>query len=206
MHKDSWQFQLNFTLDSTLAAASDIWLVFDGIDTVGNVYLNEPLPPVSLDHCFTRLQHTLPNPRIPYIKQLMESRASCEQVSLADPLSAGFSMAHDSPSSQCWLYHNVSAISNSTGFQDGDFYCKVSPPPDGCNSASTGFTVRDQFLRYAFPVGNRLLREAEGGAAGGNNQLTVRLESVAGLGPGGIHSEWVGVRKEPSNFITTGAR
>ena len=34
----------------------------------------------------------------------------------------------------------------------------------------------------------------------GSNELTVQLESVAGLGPGGIHAEWTSVRKEPSNF------
>jgi hypothetical protein len=217
VYQDNWQFQLNFTLNPALAVASEIWLVFDGIDTIGTVFLNEPIPPPPspLDRCFTRMNHTLPNPRLPFIRKLPGSKKSCEQVSLADPLSQGFSMVHASPGSGCWLYHNVSAVSNGTGFQDGDFYVKVTPSPDGCKAvASKGFAVRDQFLRYAFPVGDRMLRTpatpgsaaagAGGGGGGGGgaklNQLTVQLESVAGEGPGGIHAEWVGVRKEPSNF------
>jgi hypothetical protein len=42
---DSWSFALKFSLDKTLASAENIWLVFDGVDTVGRVHLNERVPP-----------------------------------------------------------------------------------------------------------------------------------------------------------------
>ena len=90
------------------------------------------------------------------------------------------------------------AISNGTGFSDGDWYAKLAhPAPAGCGpppspAVATGFKVEDQFLRYSFPVKQHL--------RSGSNQLTVQLESVSGVGPGGIHGEWVSVRKEPSNF------
>jgi hypothetical protein len=105
-------------------------------------------------------------------------------------------MLHSDPDNGCWIYHNVSKISNASANARGDFYQKVTPVPDGCAApgAGAGLVVKDQFLRYAFPIKHRLAR------SGRENQLTVQLESVADLGPGGIHAEWVTVRKEPSNF------
>lgn len=178
--------------------------MFDGIDTIGQVYLNKQPPPhtpaMGLDKCFVRLQNTLPEPNDPYFKSLSVTRAQCEVASLSDPLSAGFSMLHTKPDEECWIYHNVSKVSNSSANARGDFYQKVHPAPEGCSNATTGGTglkVKDQFLRYAFPVKELLVRSHDGE---NSNQLKVQLESVAGLGPGGIHSEWVTVRKEPSNF------
>jgi hypothetical protein len=87
----------------------------------------------SLDTCFERLQNTLPNPRKPSFKKMLTStREQCEIASLADPLSAGFSMEHGDPSRRCWIYHNVSALGNGSGFEDGDFYRKVVPLPEAC--------------------------------------------------------------------------
>jgi hypothetical protein len=62
-YEDAWQWQLNFTLDRTLAAADEIWLVFDGIDTTGNIYLNEPVPPRAppTPGADARCFHYLPN-------------------------------------------------------------------------------------------------------------------------------------------------
>lgn len=172
--------------------------MFDGVDTIGEVFLNQPLPPRvprGLDACFTRMQNTLPDPTNPYFKELSVPRALCEQASLSDPLSAGFSMLHADQDVRCWLYHNVSKVSNTSANARGDWYRKIHPAPPACAPAPVGFGVKDQFLRYAFPVKDKLAR-----GGGGENQLTVRLDSVAGLGPGGIHAEWVKVRKEPSNF------
>ena len=163
------------------AGLDEVWLVFDGIDTNGRVYLNEAPPPRprlpspgTLDHCFSYLAHTLPNPRLPNFKALTGvTRDGCEQASLADPLSAGFSMlaGHrtDKPD-RCWLYHNVSAVSNGSGFRNGDWYSKIVPSPTGCAAPpspaagdGSGFPVADQFKRYAFPV-KRLLRSSSDGA------------------------------------------
>ena len=44
VYRDGWQFQLNFTLDPALEGAAEVWLIFDGVDTIGTVYLNEPPP------------------------------------------------------------------------------------------------------------------------------------------------------------------
>ena len=116
---------------------------------------------------------------------------------------------------KCWVYHTVTKISNGTGFDNGDYYrklthfdvsvgtssaslpneCKPPAPAPPAHPKLTGWRVQDQFLRYAFPVSNYLKKEK-----GAVNTLTVALESVAFTGPGGIHSEWVGIRKEPSNF------
>lgn len=204
VYRDAWSFSLNFTLDPALTAANEVWLTFDGIDTIGRVYLNElppprfpPPPPSVLAQCFRLLPKTLPNPRLPNFKELPGPVATCEAVCVSDRLCSGVTTLHAKPSGRCWLYHNVSAVSNGTGFSDGDWYEKITPQPEGCATPPsppvlTGWAVKDQFLRYKFPV-KKFLRS-------GTNQLTVQLESVAGLGPGGIHAEWTSVRKEPSNF------
>ena len=203
VYRDGWQFGLNFTLNAALDAAEEVWLVFDGIDTIGRVYLNEAPPPHAapppgtMDHCFRLLPRTLPDPRTPNFMAMPGPLGLCEAACVADPLCAGVSTVHALPHGKCWLYHHVSAVSNGTGFSDGDWYEKAAPPPAGCAPPpappiSTGFEVKDQFLRYTFPVKAHLRR--------GGNSLVVQLESVAGFGAGGIHAEWTRVRKEPSNF------
>ena len=32
----------------------------------------------------------------------------------------------------CWLYHNVTALSNQTANHDGDYYRRVAAPTTGC--------------------------------------------------------------------------
>ena len=170
VYRDSWQFQLNFTLDPSLEAAEEVWLTFDGIDTIGRVYVNErppprspPPPPSVLGHCFRLLPQTLPDPRLPNFKALLGPIGACEAACLADALCSGASTEHAKPLGKCWLYHNVSAVSNGTlaGFSDGDWYQKISPRPVGCGAPpapppATGFAVKDQFLRYKFPIQQHL--------------------------------------------------
>jgi hypothetical protein len=52
------------------------------------------------------------------------ARPQCEIACVQDTKCVGFTMADPSgPSSiGCWIYHNVSALSNATGFRDGDWY------------------------------------------------------------------------------------
>jgi beta-mannosidase len=200
VYRDSWSWSLNFTLDASLFRNSDeVWIVFDGVDTVGQIYLNEPAPPppapAQWDKCFQLFSRTLPDPRAgPNTKQGPSGK--CEKACIADPLCDGVTTLTGKPMGQCWINRHVTRVSNGTGFNNGDWYQKIRPAPGGCSPpppSKAGFTVRDQFLRYSFPV-KRQLRTS------GINTLTVALESVAGLGPGGIHAEWVTVRKEPSNF------
>ena len=198
VYEDAWTFQLNFTLSAELTQAEEVWLVFDGVDTVGRVYLNEPVPPPPTpqryETCFKFFPKTLPNPRTK--GATARAPGTCEKLCFADPKCDGFSTLHGKPAGECWTYSNVSKTSNETGFSDGDWYAKIKPVPAGCGGPSpptTGLAVRDQFLRYSFPVKNQL-------KTSGVNTLAVALQSVAGVGPGGIHSEWVTVRKEPSNF------
>jgi hypothetical protein len=67
------------------------------------------------------------------------ARYQCEKASLADPVSAGFSMEHAHPEKKCWIYHNVTSLGNGTGFSDGDWYAKIQPAPEGCTiSLSAG--------------------------------------------------------------------
>jgi hypothetical protein len=194
VYRDHWQFQLNFTVDPSLDDAEEVWLVFDGVDTLGRIYLNEAPPSGSMEHCFRLLPNTLPNPRLPNFRKFPGPVGMCEAACVVDPLCAGVSTQHAKPEGSCWLYHNVTAISNGTGFRDGDWREKITPPPAGCTPPplTTGFEVKDQFLRYKFPVRKHL--------RSGVNSLTVQLESVANFGAGGIHAEWTHVRKEPSNF------
>ena len=47
VYHDSWTFEVNFTVAPEIAGMishDEVWLVFDGIDTVGTVELNTPAP------------------------------------------------------------------------------------------------------------------------------------------------------------------
>ena len=39
---------LHFTAQDGMADSDEVWLVFDGVDTVGDVYVNQQVRPVSL--------------------------------------------------------------------------------------------------------------------------------------------------------------
>ena len=50
VYHDSWTFEVNFTLAPAIAklvSCGEVWLVFDGIDTLGTIELNIPPPPPS---------------------------------------------------------------------------------------------------------------------------------------------------------------
>jgi hypothetical protein len=91
-------------------------------------------PRPMLDHCFHRIENTLPDPRKPAFKKLgTDTRQQCEQASLADSLSSGFSMEHSQPEKRCWIYRNVTALGNGTNFSDGDWYAKIVPVAADCS-------------------------------------------------------------------------
>ena len=208
VHEDSWTFETNFTLspdiDAVLGEGGEVWLVFDGVDTLGTIFLDTDVPvppPVPTQHpmaCFSKHAHTLPDPRLPYAAQLGDKQANCAAVCIADAECGGFTMANPSgpDSSTCWIYHRPSdtPTSNGTGFRDGDWYSRIISKP-GCAappSPKGGMQVADQFLRYAFPIGNKL--RARGTKA--SHSLAVRTRSVASL-------HWSTVRKEVGQNVWT---
>ena len=218
VYRDSWTFEVNFSLGPEIASAvetGEVWLVFDGIDTLGTVELNVPVPPPppppgpapnASIACFTKLSRTSPNPRTPYFRHVtVNDRDDCAAFCLADNECGGFTMRDPSGPSDgdCYIFHRppTTPTSNGTGFQNVDWYqrqiekplCAAPPDPApacaGCLVAQTN----DQFLRYAFPVSHALR------TGGRLNTLRVKTASVASLG---TMSGYTAVRKEPTSFYT----
>ena len=200
VREDSWTFKTNFTLspdiEAVLAGGGEVWLVFDGVDTVASIFLDTDVPtppPVPSEPmtCFSKHAHTLPNPRTPFAAQLSDKQANCAAVCIADVECGGFTMANPSgpDSSTCWIYHRPSdtPTSNGTGFRDGDWYSRIISKPECAAPPSPKGTmhVADQFLRYAFPVGDKL--RASGSRP--SHSLAVKTQSVAS-------KHWSSVRKE----------
>ena len=193
--KDSWGFEANFTLSPEIKAVvgggGEVWLVFDGVDTLGTIYLNEvvPKPVANPINCFIKHPNTLPIPREPFFAQLPNKQADCAAACIADNECGGFTMIAPSgpDTSKCWIYHRPSdtPTSNGTGFRDGDWYSRINSNAS-CAAPKGGMRVEDQFLRYAFPVADKLKTRG----ADATHSLTVQLQSVVPLGG------WASVRKE----------
>ena len=211
VYHDSWTFEVNFTLAPEIQVnGHEVWLVFDGIDTLGTVELNVPPPPPPPPRpptnasigCFVEFAHTSPNPRTPYFRRVpVRDRDECATLCLADNECGGFTMSDPSGpgSNDCYIFHRPSTTptSNGTASQDADWYqrqvdqplCSPAPPPGACAGCLVAQT-NDQFLRYAFPASHALR------AGGRLNTLRVRTASVASLGT----YPWTAVRKSPTSF------
>jgi hypothetical protein len=242
VRQTAWRYSANFTLDpgiaacaaaaasthpAVAAAASEVFLVFDGVDTLGRVYLNTAPPPLhpapapaptpALDACFHEMAHTLPEPRLDYNRSLPGTpRPACEAACVGDVLCSGFSMVDPSgPDAKgCWIYHNVTQLSNASGDADGDWYaldraaapaCKAPPPPPPTPPDGALGAVNDQFLRFAFPAGQALRGEGgsgdDSGSGTGSNINTLVVQLAATYTP--YHQDggyWAHVRKSPTDF------
>lgn len=180
---DSWTFFRNFSLDPGLVGCKQIFLIADGLDTLGTLIIDGTPPVPWLPDAPTAVNQ-IPSDRLNFTSTICAANstliASCADACVEEPSCVGFTTSNPPPSSCCWLYSWVPSLQTSP---DGDWWARppVPHPPN-----ETSLVVEDMFLRY-------IMDATESFSRGSLHNVTVAFTSVSGR-------QWSSVRKEADSW------